>query len=104
MKRLLTTAAIVAGTWLAGCTQTVSEGGQAVPDAAPIAPLACNVSRAEAFVGKPADAVAEDARLAAGAKNIRVIRPGTMVTMDYRGDRLNLKTDDAGAVVSVSCG
>jgi len=26
------------------------------------------------------------------------------VTMDYRGDRLNLKTDDAGAVVSVSCG
>ncbi|KKC27946.1 I78 family peptidase inhibitor [Sphingomonas sp. SRS2] len=89
---------------LSGCAATVSEPGQAVPQSSAIQPLACNLNRAESFVGKPGDAVAEDARAASGAKSVRVIRPGQAVTQDYRADRLNLETDDAGNVVRVSCG
>ena len=89
---------------LAGCTATVSDPGQAVPQAGAIQPLACNLSRAESFIGKPGEAVAEDARVAAGATSVRVVRPGQMVTQDYRVDRLNLETDDAGIVVRVRCG
>ena len=89
---------------LAGCTATVSDPGQAVPQAGAIQPLACDLSRAEGFIGKPGDAVAEDARAAAGATSVRVIRPGQAVTDDYRVDRLNLETDDAGIVVRVRCG
>ena len=89
---------------LTGCAATVSDPGQAVPEANAIQPLACDFSRAEGFIGKPGDAVAEDARAATGAKSVRVIRPGQAVTQDYRIDRLNLETDDAGTVVRVRCG
>ena len=65
---------------------------------------ACDASRAQDFVGKAGDSVAEAARSTAGAKSVRVIRPGSAVTMDYRVDRLNLKTDDAGTVIGVNCG
>ena len=89
---------------LAGCTTTVSDPGQAVPESGAIQPLACNLSRAEGFIGKPGNAVAEDARAAVGAKSVRVVRPGQAVTQDYRADRLNIETDDAGNVVRVHCG
>lgn len=89
---------------LTGCTATMSDPGQAVPEANPIQPQACNPSRTEGFVGKPGDAVAEDARAAAGARTVRVIRPGQAVTHDYRADRLNLELDAAGDVVRVHCG
>ena len=89
---------------LGACTATVSDQGQAVPAASTIDPLACSVSRAESFVGKPGDAIAEDARIAAGAQTVRVIRPGQAVTMDYRADRLNLELDDSGILVRVRCG
>jgi len=96
--------ALLLAAGLTACTTTISDAGQAVPEAKGITSLACSVSRAEGFAGKSADTVAEDARIAAGAKAVRVIRPGTAVTMDYRGDRLNLKTDDGGVILSVSCG
>ena len=33
-----------------------------------------------------------------------VLKPGDAATMDYRGDRLNILTDDAGTVQSFNCG
>ncbi|RVT89499.1 I78 family peptidase inhibitor [Sphingomonas crocodyli] len=65
---------------------------------------ACNLDAARAFIGKPGAQIADEARAAAGARSVRVIKPDTMVTMDFRPDRLNLKTDDAGVVKDVSCG
>ena len=41
---------------------------------------------------------------ASGAKVVRVLRPGMMVTMEYRGDRLNLRIDGQGKILSVTCG
>ena len=64
----------------------------------------CNLDAARTFIGKPGDKVADEARAAAGARSVRVIQPGTMVTMDFRQDRLNLKLDDKGVVQDVTCG
>ncbi|MBW8851903.1 MAG: Elastase inhibitor AFLEI Flags: Precursor [Xanthomonadales bacterium] len=66
---------------------------------------ACDASRAQDFVGRKADADTQQAAMAAsGAKVVRVLRPGMMVTMEYRGDRLNLRIDGAGKILSVTCG
>lgn len=34
----------------------------------------------------------------------RVLRPGMVMTMDYRGDRLNIVIDESGKVDRVYCG
>ena len=65
----------------------------------------CNADAAKDAVGKQAtDEVIEQARVAAGAAIARALRPDMMITMEYRGDRLNLRTDTDGKVVGVSCG
>ncbi|KQX19061.1 MULTISPECIES: I78 family peptidase inhibitor [unclassified Sphingomonas] len=89
---------------LGGCTTTVSEPGQAVPESNVVPPVACDAARVEAYVGRNGTAVAEEARTAAGARSVRVIAPGQAVTMDFRRDRLNIETDASGTVVRVSCG
>jgi len=66
---------------------------------------ACNADAAKDAVGKQAtDDVVEQARVAAGAAIARALRPDMVITMEYRGDRLNLRTDTDGKVVGVSCG
>lgn len=82
---------------VAGCTTTA-------PTDTTVPPGGCDAGPAEAFKGQSGDAVAEQARHAAGAATVRVIRPGQAVTMDYRADRLNVELDDAGKVVAVRCG
>jgi hypothetical protein len=66
---------------------------------------ACNVEPAQSGVGQPyADALGAELQAKAGAKVLRVIRPGQAVTMDFRDDRLNVELDAAGKVKRVSCG
>ncbi|HVI59586.1 MAG TPA: I78 family peptidase inhibitor [Luteimonas sp.] len=78
-------------------------------DAAPGAPdmsAQCSADAAQSFVGKEAtDATVADAKAAAGAKgDVRVIKPGQPVTMDFRGDRLNVEVDERNAIVRITCG
>lgn len=90
---LIATAALA----LTGCMKEM--------EAAPSLPKGdCDAAKAEAFVGRDGAAVAEEARIAAGARAVRVIGPNQAVTMDFRPDRLNLDTDAAGKVVKASCG
>jgi hypothetical protein len=37
-------------------------------------------------------------------QNVRVIRPGQAVTMDYSAQRLNVELDKADRVARLSCG
>ena len=65
----------------------------------------CDAKAASAYVGQAiSDQVTEQAKAAAGARGVRVIRPGMAVTMDYRAGRLNLELDDSGRIVKASCG
>jgi hypothetical protein len=82
----------------------LGERGQALPPPAEGAGGACNPDEAKPFVGKRGTDVVDQARVAADAETVRLIKPGQAVTMDFRTDRLNLKLDDMGIVIAVTCG
>jgi hypothetical protein len=90
--RILAAAALLA----AGCATAPAEVGGSGK---------CDAARAQKLVGRirSAELGAEALRLS-GAKALRWIAPGTMVTMDYREDRLNLRIDPKNKVVKVDCG
>ncbi|PTQ10165.1 hypothetical protein CLG96_13660 [Sphingomonas oleivorans] len=76
-----------------------------VPAPAPPPAAACDATKAQAYVGKPANVpFIEMARIAAGAKTVRQIRPGTVVTMEYRADRLNVEIDKRDRIKAIRCG
>jgi hypothetical protein len=65
----------------------------------------CNAAPAQFAVDRNANAaLEEEARTRAGAKTVRVLKPGQMVTMEFNAERLSLTVDDAGRVTRVSCG
>jgi hypothetical protein len=81
-----------------------TEPAAAVPPA-PEAMAECKAEPAQRFVGQRVQpSTPEAARLASGSREVRVIRPGTMVTKDYRLDRLNLDVDAREMVTAVRCG
>lgn len=65
----------------------------------------CNAEAVRWAIGRePTQDVVERARVESGSNAVRVIRPGDVVTMDYRGDRLNLDVNDRNAIVGARCG
>jgi hypothetical protein len=79
--------------------------GTTPPPAEPPAMATCDADAANAFIGQAASAdVVEQARAAAGAAVARTLAPGQVVTMEFRGDRLNLMVDEANVVTGVRCG
>ena len=65
----------------------------------------CDAKAASAYVGQAiGEQVAAQAKEAAGARGVRIIRPGMAVTMDYRAGRLNLEVDEQGRIIRASCG
>ena len=91
---------------LAACAPRQGTVSPPVPAAPAEAAAACHADAAQAFIGKQADeATVAQARQAAGANgDVRVIKPGQPVTMDYRGDRLNVEVDEHGAITRITCG
>ena len=70
-------------------------------------PLAesCNAEAASWAMGHAvSDDIVERIRVETGSQSVRVIRPGQPVTMDYRGDRVNIKLNERDAIVGISCG
>lgn len=87
---------------LMGCTTT----GEPMPiPPAPEKATACGAEKLTAFVGKKrTDAISAEVARISGAKNIRWIKPGMAVTMDYREDRLNVRVNEKGVILSFNCG
>jgi len=83
---------------LAACATTPPAEGAAPPGG-------CNAAAARALVGRPAtpELVARAQRLT-GARRVRAIRPGMMVTMDYSADRLNIHIGPDDRVERFACG
>lgn len=98
--------AVSALLFLAACaTEASSPPASAPPEADGGLSGACNADAAQSGVGQAyTDALGADLQAKAGAKVLRVIRPGQAVTMDFRMDRLNVELDAAGKVKRVSCG
>jgi len=97
MIRLAVPALLLA---LAGCTHPESAAtGPAAPG------VECDANRVQDVVGKmKTDTLGADAQKRAGAHDLRWIPFGSMVTMDFRSDRLNLKLDPQGKITEASCG
>ena len=61
--------------------------------------------RWRAMVGRAwSDSLRAEVLRLSGARALRVIRPGDMVTMDFRGDRLNVHLTGDGRIERFACG
>ena len=68
-------------------------------------PTQCVAGAGAWAIGRaPTDQVVEQVRMDTLSNTVRVIRPGDAVTMDYRGDRVNIKVNERNAIVGVTCG
>lgn len=84
------------------------EGTTPMPTPTPMRPrtASCNADAAKpGAIGKPATAaVIEQARIDAGARMSRVLKPGQMVTMEYAEGRLNIDVDARNVIINLRCG
>ncbi len=65
----------------------------------------CRAEGLQALVGQEASAaLGADALRRSGARRLRWIRPGDVVTMDYSPQRLNVHLDAANRVERFACG
>lgn len=69
------------------------------PDAQPADTDACGANDYAALVGANIAAVTLPAD-----RNIRVLGPDSMATMDYNPKRLNIETDADGTILQLRCG
>jgi len=82
------------------------------PDAAPGhgAPIPneeppCNAGPPEVLLGRVwSPALEREAQRLAGARAIRTLRPGQVVTMEFRMDRLNLHLNAQEKIERINCG
>lgn len=80
------------------------------PHGDPLPPLPpehaeCNAAPAQELVGRQASpGLAAEAQRLTGARIWRWLRPGQIVTMEYRADRLNLHLDADDKVERIVCG
>lgn len=101
MPRFAPPATIAFTLLLSACMTT------APPMGGPMPPLEdrCNAELAKSAIGKAATAeVVEQARIDARADIARVLRPGQVVTMEFRAGRLNLDVNDRNTIVGLRCG
>jgi hypothetical protein len=83
----------------------------AVAACAPVAPLPgvptgeCSTTGLDNLVGRIATpSLINHAKRRSGASLARVLRPGQIVTMEYRNGRLNVNVDEKNRVKSFTCG
>ena len=65
----------------------------------------CRNTMLDQFVGRPATAeLGTHIIRASGSKTLQWVAAGTMVTMDFREDRVRIALDEQNRVQRVSCG
>ena len=90
---------------LAACAGGTSAGGSE-PKASDPAPQArCDAQAAQSFVGQPFsnDTLAR-LRTAAGAQEVRQLKPDSVTTKEFKVGRVNVVVDASQRVVRVYCG
>ncbi|TLF47545.1 hypothetical protein FEI13_15170 [Halomonas urmiana] len=100
-------APIAAALLLAGCV-----GGSPPPAEAPAPPPpsvaageSCDATSLQGRVGERFTAtLGETLQAESGATTLRVLRPGTAATLDYRQDRLNVRLDERDLITAIDCG
>ncbi|GIZ13531.1 I78 family peptidase inhibitor [Pseudomonas sp. NCCP-436] len=90
----------------AGCSSTAQQAEPAATTSATTpSHESCTSSAVEHLVGQVATPeLLEQARQSAGASRARLLAPGSIVTLEYDRQRLNLNVDDQRVITRVSCG
>lgn len=91
---------------LSACATSISAAAPPMSDPMPPLVQTCNAELAKpGAMGRRATAeVIDQARIDAGARTARVLKPGQMVTMEYLEGRLNIDVDDDNLIVNLRCG
>lgn len=98
---------------LAACANVPASPAAAEQSALPQQPAArgetpghtCNASGTDRFIGQPAtDETGAAIQAATNAAILRWARPGVMLTMDFRADRVTVRVDPGQKVTQISCG
>lgn len=102
IRRNALAATLVAGFLAAtGCTAE-TPGPETTPP--PPAEADCGAGQLGAYIGQPAsEQVLALIRQWRGDKPIRVLRPGSAMTMDYRPERLNIFLDENDRIKEFKC-
>ena len=88
---------------LAACAAV--EPSSAAPAAEPATANVCRKDGLAAFAGRPATAeLGTEVLRASGARTLQWVEAGTMVTMDFREDRVRVWLDEQNRVARVNCG
>ncbi|MEG3193076.1 I78 family peptidase inhibitor [Lysobacter sp. D1-1-M9] len=65
----------------------------------------CNAEAARWAIGQPVtDELVNRVLRETRSRDARVLGPGDMATMDFRGDRVNIDVNERGAITGVRCG
>ncbi|HMB56520.1 MAG TPA: I78 family peptidase inhibitor [Arenimonas sp.] len=68
-------------------------------------PMTCEQSRAAWAIGKFAEpSLLAKVREISGARVVRVIKPGQMVTMEFNAERVDVRVDGKNIVLGITCG
>ncbi|MGV8961744.1 MAG: I78 family peptidase inhibitor [Stenotrophomonas sp.] len=92
---------------LAQSKQAAQAAATPAADSAVIAPPvgSCDASQVQGLVGQPFNEnLLDQAKQDAEAHEVRVLKPGQPVTMEFIGERLNLEVDEKGLISDVRCG
>ena len=88
----------------AGCSTVAAENSQP-PVHGETPGYECKSEGLDTFVGRePTAEIGSEILATAGAKVLRWLVPGQMVTMEFRGDRVNVKLDAQDRIEAVTCG
>ena len=92
--------AILMGTLLAAaCTTAPPEAGAPPPG------RQCNAAPRQGLVGQPASAsLGEEVLRRTGARVLRWLQPGQVITLEYSYRRVNVKLDAQNRVEGITCG
>jgi hypothetical protein len=86
---------------LAGCVSAAADVSPGPADSS----NTCNAAPAQSFVGQRADQTTGAAILkASGARTMRWSPPGSVATLDFREDRVNVQYDERLIIGRISCG
>ena len=89
------------------CTAIPSDGepGNEAPREVGVSGYRCRAEALADLVGRAAtQELGAEALRRSGSRALRWIRPGDIVSMDYRQDRLNIHLDGRNRVESFACG
>jgi hypothetical protein len=100
----MTTPRLAAAATLLSLAACSAEAPPPAPTPPPPAAQGCGAEQLGAYVGQPAsDEVLARIREWRGDAPIRVLKPGSAMTMDYRPERLNIFLDDKGVIEKFQC-